>query len=740
MDRDFTSDKLKNEDDYQIERIDEAINELVQDNYMLRKAFNYYNGVRDSDQYKHLEINYGIGTASSIEFTPLIRKHIDVLVGEFLSLDLEPTISCKDEKTITNIFRDKQLEIANQVNDFLKLRLSNAAYSALQGNKQPVNDKQVELEVNNLIDSIDANFISEYEKAGKNVIDYIVQSQHFDFKNKLKRLILHLLIGGVCYYRVIPSPSKDNFEIEVLNPLNTFIERNVNSPYVRDSCRFVYRTFLNKTQILFKYGKYLDEDQMETLRCMADTAYDQSYVRYLTAPYTISGNPISENLTSGIEVTVGTPNDNVTNWYRRLIPVYEIEWLSSKVNKKTKEVETSLYKGVRIGTELYLLFGKDEDVIVSSDAPNKAKVSINGLCYSDDNADPFSLILKTANLQDKYDLLHFFRDNLIANSGVPGDWVDLPMIPVWLGDSAAERLAKWIAYKKQGQALIDTTQEGAKMNTIFGGYDDSLKANAVQAIQMAIESVEETASSITGVFKERLAGFEQRDAVSNVQVGIKQSMFVTKQYFQNMDLLTRDILIDCLNQAKTSFKKGLTGSIILGDYRKKVFTALPKHFTVTDYDIHIVDSSKIVAEKQMLQQFVMELTKAGKTDADIIVEVATSHSLTEMKDSVNKSLKKKKEEEDAVKQLQEKLEQSQKELQHLQEENKQVTSKLEKINNEKLQIEAKKVDYDFNIKNKELSHKIQQDTWENEFKNKELDVEKAQLFDSNPHNDVIKKI
>jgi hypothetical protein len=64
---------------------------------------------------------------------------------------------------------------------------------------------------------------------------------------------------------------------------------------------------------------------METLRCMADTAYDQSYVRYLTAPYTISGNPISENLTSGIEVTVGTPNDNVTNWYRRLIPVYEIE-------------------------------------------------------------------------------------------------------------------------------------------------------------------------------------------------------------------------------------------------------------------------------------------------------------------------------------------------------------------------------------------------------------------------------
>jgi hypothetical protein len=36
---------------------------------------------------------------------------------------------------------------------------------------------------------------------------------------------------------------------------------------------------------------------------------------------------------------------------------------------------------------------------------------------------------------------------------------------------------------------------------------------------MAIESVEATASSITGVFRERLNGIEQRDAVSNIKMG-----------------------------------------------------------------------------------------------------------------------------------------------------------------------------------------------------------------------------
>jgi hypothetical protein len=41
---------------------------------------------------------------------------------------------------------------------------------------------------------------------------------------------------------------------------------------------------------------------------------------------------------------------------------------------------------------------------------------------------------------------------------------------------------------------------------MFSGYDDTLAASAIQAIQMAIDSVEATTSSITGVFRERLNG------------------------------------------------------------------------------------------------------------------------------------------------------------------------------------------------------------------------------------------
>ena len=88
------------------------------------------------------------------------------------------------------------------------------------------------------------------------------------------------------------------------------------------------------------------------------------------------------------------------------------------------------------------------------------------------------------------------------------------------------------------------------LNTTFNGFDDTIKADSIQAIQIAIESVEMQASSITGVFAEKLGGIQQRDAVSNVKVGIHQSTLLTKQYFNAMDLMFKEVNYDCLNTAK----------------------------------------------------------------------------------------------------------------------------------------------------------------------------------------------
>jgi hypothetical protein len=58
-----------------------------------------------------------------------------------------------------------------------------------------------------------------------------------------------------------------------------------------------------------------------------------------------------------------------------------------------------------------------------------------------------------------------------------------------------------------------------------------------------------------------------------------------------MDLVTCEIISDCLNQAKKTWKKGLTGVLVLGDQQQKIFTALPEDFAFTDYDIHVISST-----------------------------------------------------------------------------------------------------------------------------------------------------
>jgi hypothetical protein len=47
-----------------------------------------------------MEENFGIKSPTSVEFTPLIKKHIDALIGEFLGTPILPKITCKDSETI----------------------------------------------------------------------------------------------------------------------------------------------------------------------------------------------------------------------------------------------------------------------------------------------------------------------------------------------------------------------------------------------------------------------------------------------------------------------------------------------------------------------------------------------------------------------------------------------------------------------------------------------------------------
>lgn len=304
---------------------------------------------------------------------------------------------------------------------------------------------------------------------------------------------------------------------------------------------------------------------------------------------------------------------------------------------------------------------------------------------------------------------------------------------------------KYQALKKQGLGVIDSSQEGriasgqAPLNTIFNGFDNTVKAQAVQAIQIAIDSIEQTVSSITGVFRERLNGIEQRDAVTNVKIGQNNSFIITKQYYHQMDLIVNELLLDCLNLAKVVFKNGLTGTLILGDKYQKVFTALPEYFTISDHDIRIVTSTDIIKDLEQVRNIIPEFVKSGGLPPDIIIEAITSKSLPDLKSKVKKAIKQAKEENNQLQQLNEQNQQLQKQTQELQKQLKAAQQKIESLNQTKLQLEQKQLEQNYKIEmykaNTDRTYK--QASVEEQKRRTEIEI--AQLTDGNPYNDKIRQ-
>lgn len=714
-----------------MEKTDECIAELVDNKYELQKAYNYYAGKRDKKQYEYLEKNFGIGNPTSVSFTPLVKKHFDALIGEFLGTPILPKISCKDSETISNITRDKELEIENSIVRFLKKHLSNSLLSFIDG--KDITDKSIQTQIDNIIQNIDQNFISKYEIAAQNVVQYVMQSRETDMITKHKMLLLDLLITGTPYFRVKETNSHTNIEIEVLDPLNTFVDRNPNSVYIKDSYRAVVRKWMTKSQILSTYGHELSKDDIDRLKShWRDFSDYGNYVATFRDSLPASG--------CDTETLPGHPSKGNGSVRTRLVPIYEVEWLETD-----KDFVMQRYSAVRIGESIYILRGKDEHSIRTKDNPNYTCLTVNGVYFLNRSNEPFSLMLSCMSIQDKYDLLIYYRDNLIASSGNVGDWIDLSLIPQSLGVKFSERIQKWIAYKKAGIGLLDTTQEGrnnngnAPLNTIFNGFDNTVKQQAIAAIQTAIDALEYTLSSITGVFRERLNGIEQKDAVTNIKQGVTNSFIVTKQYYQQMDLLTCEMLVDCLNQAKSTWKNGLTGTLVLGDNLQKIFTALPEDFTFTDYDIHVVSTTQILQEMQQIWAVIPEFIKSGQLPADILFDIMSSKSLSEIKYKVKKAMKIKKEENDTIKQLQEKLEETTQQAEQLQNELKQAQAEIKNLDQQKLQLEQQKIQ----LENKVDWYKAETDRQyklsQTELATKRTEIELRQIRDGNPYNDQIRQ-
>jgi len=720
------SEEEKSGFNYLSHNVDFYIAAMVREKDHIKTARNLYDGVRNKDEFRYLEETFGIETPMSVKMTPLIKTRIDVLVGMFLDEEYNYHVSISDVETVTKIEDQKRKEFTDRMLHKLD-SFTNDTINLIKGNKT-VNPKLEENFVKTLKDSLNEKFISSFEIALQSLIKFFEQDPTISIRQKAKQFLIDYLVTGEAYYRTYLDYEGGDPKLEICKPENVFFSKNTahqflaegNDPHVM---AVVHRTYMKRNEILNRWGHVMTDEQKTALYGMArSTAVNRIRdPRQLDHMY---------NLQDAVY-------DQHTNSTWDTLPVYHVEWLANNEVKIDKEEQAKFevvdhiskeaywkdslvpdvhlgkaagngapkdtayrldrYEGIRIGWDIYLNLGKSKHAPRSIGSPYKTTLSYNGTVYNDRNSKPYSLALSLKNIQDSYDIITFFRDNLIANSGVDGSRINLAAIPKVLGQDFMERMLKFIAFRKQGLELYDPTEEGANLFQHYGEFRGSLNGNVIQSLNLVLESLQAQADMVTGVNRYMYQAAEQRDAVSNVKTGIKQTSLIIKDMFESVFASRKNMLVDLINLGKITYKEGKRGSYIVG-HRSILFNIQPENFRFTDYNIHIVNSSKDILRLEKINAIAPQLVGKGSMEDEILVKLLLTESTTEAIQLVDDNLAKKKEENNAIKQLQD-------QLQQVSDQAKQLQEQLQKTTQEKEALE--KVDREY--KNKELEYRYQRE-------------------------------
>ena len=746
------SEEEKKEEYYLKDSIDYCIAQLVRDRTQIRTYRDYYYGVRNERDFAYLTENFGIGTPSKLKFTPLIKPRIDALLGSILAENFKCQVAATDERSLQASEEMRKQKLIDETDTKLSMFVDNVtkavkSQQAGQDVKAP-DPGELGTSLKGVQSKYTTNFVSDFIVAAQDILRFFENDDTIELKQKLKQLALDLLVTGECYWRVYCEVIGQDPILQVVKPENMFYNKNTNNQFLDDGVvdSIVHREYLTRKDVLRRYGRFMDEDQRtyifghnartrtaRSLRSSVDLELYYNDVDPVNGQKSYTMLDVLEVFhvewiaLNEVQLTDEEKADNTT-----------VDGINSEVSDKAWRMDR--YEGIRVAGSVYVDCGKSSYVVRSEARPYVCGLSYNGVCYNDRNGKPYSLVGALKDLQDVYDLTQFYRDNLIANSGVSGDRINLAGIPKKLGNDFMERLFKFMALKKNGVELIDPTEPGSQLFQHYGSFDNSVNGNSLNAIESVLRAMEAQADTIAGTTPQMLGNIQQRDAVTNVQVGIHQTQIMNEDLFELFRANTKKILLAMLNTAKICYRKGKKASYIMGA-ESYTFEILPENFCFTDYALSLTFSSKDEQKLLEIRQFAKELVDAQGLDPALLTHIVLSDSVTEIQRMVDEAWKKRKEENDVVGQanqkiteLTEALKQTQTALNTAQQQVKTYEQSIKSYNQRELDLKEKEINLKYKVEEKKVDNSNDIDKQSLELQKETVQLEREQLYLDAPGN------
>jgi hypothetical protein len=676
---------------------------------------------------------YGMQNPIDLGFTNIIKPRVDALVGLSLMSELDFTVAYTDEETVKKVKKEKLEGTIRDINIELKAAIENgiAAANEAQKNGAEPQPKTATPSKGNLhiIEAIAErygdSYVSSYEIAAQHILNLVQTDSEIDLANLKKEVSKDYFTTGEGYTKdIYKGEGKDPKKIFV-RPEHIFSNRPKHEKDFTNTDVVVTRREVSVHNILKELGDVITKQEAEDIV----TRYSAlgSEIDILVGPMDVMLDPKDLHQ---MDKAIG--NTGYSNGYSSLVgdcvTLYHVEWLASTripSGNGGYVYREDRYEVYRIGGDIYVGGRKCDEAPRKEDSPWKTTLSYKAVVNASPNGVIESMVNSLREIQDLYDIIMFFRNNTVANSGVSGSRVNTAAIPKALGTKFMDRLTKWITLRKQGVELIDPTEEGANLFQHYGDFSNAISGDAINAINAILESLTVQADVVSGVPRQMLGIIEQRDAVQNVQAGMKQVSVLSLELFKDIDRCICQGLQESLDLYKWAYRNTPKKGVYKAGATLVPFIVSPTEFSLTSYRVTVVSAGIENAKLIKIQTLATEFAKLGMVDPDVLVTIVNKKSIHEIENILRTAVAKKKEENSNIQQMQQAIDGLQGELKKAQAENARLTNNASQQSKEKLELEKQIAKENARLKDKELDIMAEKNKNTNKIEEKDVQLKQA---------------
>lgn len=470
--------------------------------------------------------------------------------------------------------------------------------------------------------------------------------------------------------------------LERVNPLFFSYDQQADLEFIHDADWCCRKMIMSATQIYDRFYDKMSEKQLNQLLEMIEdtsrgginpevrkTSLDFPHIK----THTIGGfttNPFDDvddinvwhccwksfkkiGFVTYIDPETGMPDElQVDESYKVTGNEINVEW--------TWIIE--VWEGYRVGEDLYIGIQPLDYQHVSADNPNSQKLPYTGVVYNNTNSRPRSLVSMMKPLQYMYIVLWYRLELAMARDKGKIPVVDVTQIPKDMGID----INKWLHYLSAlGVMFINPYDEGWDIPGREGGRPSQFNQFTALDLTMApvidqyinlMAKIEDMASEITGVSKQREGAISSNELVGNVERSVIQSAHITEPWFWVHNQVKKEVLTMLLDTSKEAWKGNKRCLHYILDDATRAFLTLSDNFFYEDMDVFVDDSTKNQQQIEALRNLMQPAMQNGASLLDI-AEIITMDNVNMIKNRLEEIEQKRMQQQQAMEEAQAQREQ-----------------------------------------------------------------------------------